>query len=112
MARLLSRQKPWLPFGSFLLATTPRGPAWCPGGRTAQKALAASPATTASTATQTAAAARSATWKDAWLMAVSGSRCAMAQGLSGMPWHASCTREGQAAEGCLVGCMHACMHDG
>jgi hypothetical protein len=39
MAMLLSRQKPWLPCGSRLDVTTPSGPAWCPGGRTAQKAL-------------------------------------------------------------------------
>ena len=50
MATLLNRQKPMDRDGS----------AWCPGGRTAQKALAASPATTASTAAQTAPAARSA----------------------------------------------------
>ena len=30
-----------LPLGSLALDTTPSGPAWCPGGLTAQKALAA-----------------------------------------------------------------------
>jgi hypothetical protein len=39
MARLLKRQNPWLPCGSLVQVTTPVGPAWCPGGRTAQKAL-------------------------------------------------------------------------
>ena len=39
MAMLFSRQKPWEPWGSLAQATTPPGPAWCPGGRTAQKAL-------------------------------------------------------------------------
>ena len=41
MATLLSRQKPWEPWGSLAQVTTPVGPAWCPGGRTAQKALSA-----------------------------------------------------------------------
>ena len=39
MARLLSRQKPRLPCGSLAQVTTPTGPAWCPGGRTAQNAF-------------------------------------------------------------------------
>lgn len=39
MATLLTRQKPWLPLGSLADGTMPRGPAWWPGGRTAQKAL-------------------------------------------------------------------------
>src|SRR6266852_4836791 len=50
MATLLKRQKPMARSGS----------AWWPGGRTAQKALSASPPTTASTAAQTAPTARSA----------------------------------------------------
>lgn len=50
------------PVRSFLLGTTPRGPEWCPGGRTAQNALDAAPLTTRSTARHTDAAARSATW--------------------------------------------------
>lgn len=67
-------QLPASPDGSFLLGTTPRGPAWWPGGLTAQKALAACPATTRSTARHTAAAARSATSKVWKLTAVSASR--------------------------------------
>ena len=39
MARLFSRQKPRLPCGSLAHVTMPTGPAWCPGGRTAQNAL-------------------------------------------------------------------------
>lgn len=39
MAMLLSRQKPWEPCGSLAQVTTPVGPAWCPGGRTAQNAF-------------------------------------------------------------------------
>jgi hypothetical protein len=38
-AMLLSRQKPWEPWGSLAQVTTPTGPAWCPGGRTAQNAF-------------------------------------------------------------------------
>src|SRR5216683_2813646 len=48
MATLLKRQKPMARSCS----------AWWPGGRTAQKALSASPPTTASTAAQTAPTAR------------------------------------------------------
>ena len=40
-AMLLSRQKPWEPWGSLAQVTTPAGPAWCPGGRTAQNAFCA-----------------------------------------------------------------------
>ncbi len=40
-AMLLSRQKPWEPCGSLAQVTTPTGPAWCPGGRTAQNAFCA-----------------------------------------------------------------------
>ena len=39
MAMLLNRQKPWEPSGSFSLVQVPSGPAWWPGGRTAQKTL-------------------------------------------------------------------------
>ena len=65
MAALDRRQNPWLPGSSSSALTTPRMPAWCPGGRTAQKALRAVRAPgplahTASTDAHTAPAARKA----------------------------------------------------
>mmetsp|Transcript_16624 Transcript_16624/g.40902 ORF Transcript_16624/g.40902 Transcript_16624/m.40902 type:complete len:286 (+) Transcript_16624:474-1331(+) len=65
-ATLFSRQKPCepLPTGSPGAGTGPLGPAWCPGGRTAQNTRSADPATTRSTASTTAPAAHSAAPKD------------------------------------------------
>ena len=50
------------------------GVAWCPGGRTAQNALRASPLITASVAATTAPAARSAAESELAFIEVSGSR--------------------------------------
>jgi len=74
-ATLLSRQKPCdpLPIGSPGAGTGPFGPAWCPGGRTAQNTFSADPATTRSTASTTAPAAHSAAVKESRHTSVSPS---------------------------------------
>jgi hypothetical protein len=51
----------WLEAKSVIRPLTP---AWCPGGRTQQKALRARPVTTASTAAQTEPAARRAAGRE------------------------------------------------
>ena len=53
-------QKPWLEAS----ASRPDTPAWCPGGRTTQKALRLRPRKTRSTAVFTAPAARRAAFSD------------------------------------------------
>mmetsp|Transcript_376 Transcript_376/g.1488 ORF Transcript_376/g.1488 Transcript_376/m.1488 type:complete len:217 (+) Transcript_376:436-1086(+) len=74
-ATLFSRQKPCepVPGGSPGAGTGPLGPAWCPGGRTAQKTFSAEPATTRSTASTTAPAAQSAALNELWHTSVSPS---------------------------------------
>mmetsp|Transcript_13231 Transcript_13231/g.55585 ORF Transcript_13231/g.55585 Transcript_13231/m.55585 type:complete len:342 (+) Transcript_13231:980-2005(+) len=74
-ATLFSRQKPCepVPTGSPGAGTGPFGPAWWPGGRTAQNTFSAEPATTRSTASTTAPAAHSAAEKELWHTSVSPS---------------------------------------
>lgn len=79
-ATLFSRQKPCVPLSSCSLRTIPRGPAWCPGGRTGQNAFRTSPESTRSAAAHTAPAARSAASHDDADTAVSESSSLIAGG--------------------------------
>mmetsp|Transcript_27318 Transcript_27318/g.37643 ORF Transcript_27318/g.37643 Transcript_27318/m.37643 type:complete len:205 (-) Transcript_27318:20-634(-) len=114
MEMLLSRQKPWLSGPPSDARTTPRGPAWCPGGRTGQKALRTEPSSTRSTASHTAPAACRAASKECSQTAVSPSRkakgpapCSCSQRACTLrTYDHSCTRNTSAsAAGCVLGCI-------
>ena len=87
IATLLSRQNPCEPYGSCSLVTTPRGPAWWPGGRTGQNALRHSPDTTRSIACVTAPAACIALSNERCETPVSASRSATLFGSSSICAH-------------------------
>lgn len=82
------------------LGTAPKGPAWCPGGRTTQNALGAAPVTTASTAAITAPQPYTAASKERALSVVSASRLCVGTPEGGSWGRGRAGGGGDSAVGC------------